>query len=188
VEEGVRRVIPEAVPDLTTALVGLLGVLIGLLGNYGLQRFGRVWCEPSSEVKLRELWGNNEYGHLTEQVTDVEKARAFKYSLHLDLFNSKDIPVGLRDISVVFIYEDGTVSTEPNDGATRSYSQGQSHYDELHVINLPPKHWVHKELVGWVERREEQALANWQRVEFVGKRHRRGIFERKTFKVVVDER
>jgi len=58
------------------------------------------------------------------------------------------------------------------------------------MINLPPRQFVHKELTGTFGREEAMALATgkWNRVEFVGKRPKRPLLWRKTYRKTITKR
>lgn len=173
---------------LLGALIGGGFALVGVVVDRLLMSWGQLWCEPSSDLEVLKLLAPDADG-IPSLVDDPGDATEFEYSLHLDLFNSKDIPVGLRDISLKFIYANGPVPTGPLDGETHRYSQSRGHvYDKLHVINLPPKQWVHKELRGWVAPERGQDLMGWERVEFVAEHPRHPslvILGSKTYRKVV---
>ena len=131
--------------------------------------------------------------YVTEPPPGHEHAapRSIMYSGRLDLFNGKEIPVGLRDIAIVFVCAGGEVRNESLD---------------LGVVNLPPRQWVSKEMRssfntrvesnGWTattaaserSREDMRLLSRWYRVEFVGQRQRRGLFEPKTFRKTIASR
>jgi len=189
VEEGVRGVsAPTA--TLLGALIGGGLALAGVVVERLLTSWGRLWCEPSSDLEVVQLLAPDEHG-IPSLVDNPGEATEFEYSLHLDLYNSKDVPVGLRSISLEFAYADGPVHTTPLDGETHRYSQSRGHvYDTMHVINLPPKQWVHKELRGWVAPERGQDLMGWERVEFVAEHPRHaglGILGSKTYRKAVTQ-
>jgi hypothetical protein len=62
-------------------------------------------------------------------------------------------------------------------------------YERVHVINLPPRQWVGKELQGtFLDRERVRLLSRWCRVDFVGQRQRRGLFEPKIFRKTIATR
>jgi len=101
----------------------------------------------------------------------------------LDLLNGKEIPVGLRNLSIK-IYnhaDEQVIHSTPNDRSTGRIAAGTMRFDPLPVVNLQPRQWVHLELTGFENRR----LVRWSKVEFVGERQRRGLFEPKTFRKTI---
>lgn len=187
VEEGVRGVSPEVV-------AALLGVLGGVLLERVARSWGRLWCEPS-EWKL-------EFGtqYLDEQSyerdrllprEEEDRAQWVTYSVHLDLFNGKEIPVGLRDISIVFSCDDGEVVSKPlsTTGVVQRPYGGFVDYPVMRIINLFPRQWdfvaLHDDLRGPDNVR---LLLGWRKVEFVGQRQRRGLLERKPFRKTIASR
>ena len=49
------------------------------------------------------------------EVGDVEEVEQVRYGVTLDLYNGKEIPVGLGDISIVFACTGGNVVDRPQD-------------------------------------------------------------------------
>jgi len=161
-----------------TLLAALIGGGLALLGVF-IERFSRsiglLWCESTG-------W----------DLTFDDQAA--KYSVCLDLFNGKEIPVGLRSISVVFICKEGKLISEPEEVQARPFPLSPivklqdvgPLISAVSVVNLPPRQWMSKELQGRVYEKEDvRLLAGWRKVEFVGQRQRRGLFERKTYRKVI---
>lgn len=68
-------------------------------------------------------------------------------------------------------------------------SMPRAFYESAYVVNLPPRQWVIKELFGRFEEADDiRLLSGWYRVEFVGQRQRRGLFEPKTLCKVIASR
>jgi hypothetical protein len=101
------------------------------------------------------------------------------YVFAVDLFNGKEVPTGMHDITVEIVLDNGKrVTSQPLDNDTyRGHSQIRM-YDELAVINLPPRQFVRKELRGGFGTEVASALVSgkWRRMEFVGEFPRRPIF------------
>lgn len=177
------RTVSQPTVTLLAALIGVSGALAGLVVERFLRSFGRMWCEPSG-WEMKFLSNFNEYGESNEVVP--EEADGVTYSVRLDLFNGKEIPVGLRDITIVFVCEGGEVSNKPWDSTTGKFSSGRTDYEKLVVVNLSPRQWVHLPLRGgFGEQDEIRLLAGWSRVDFVGQRQRRGIIESKTYRETI---
>lgn len=172
---------------LLAALIGVFGALAGLVVERFLRSFGRLWCE-SSGWELEFVAEENEYGEVDD--VDPEKAEGVKYSVRLDVFNGKEIPVGLRDINIVFVCEGGEkLVHKPWDSTSGEFSFGRTFYAKLAVVNLPPRQWVHLPLHGgFNDQSEARLLAGWRRVEFVGQRQRRGLLEPKTYRKTIATR
>ena len=178
-------------PEVVAALFGVLG---GVLIERVARSWGWLWCEPS-EWKL-EFWTQylDEQGYERQKLLPPEeedRAQWVTYSVHLDLFNGKEIPVGLRDISIVFSCDDGEVVSKPlstTGGVQRPYG-GPVDYPVMRIINLLPRQWdfvaLHNDLRG---PEDVRLLLGWQKVEFVGQRQRRGPLERKTYRKLIASR
>jgi len=179
--------VSELTVNSLTPFVRLVGVLAGLVVERFLRSFGRLWCEPS-EWKMKFVAEGDPMGGYEEVVP--EKAEGVEYSVRLDLFNGKEIPVGLRDITIVFGCEgDEELVHKPWDSTTGMFSLGRTDYAKLVVVNLPPRQWVHLPLHGGFNDQDEaRLLAKWRRVEFVGQRQRRGLFEGKTYRKIIATR
>jgi hypothetical protein len=187
VVEDVQRVSPE-----------VLAVLLGVIGGVVIERvarsWGRLWCEPSAwEISLHS--GDDWEGVKTE--VHSRAAQWATYNFRLDLFNGKEIPMGFRDISLVFRCLGGEIRSVPKDKSTEKIlDRGLSptifearSYEHAYVVNLPPRQWVVKELFGRFDEPENiTLLARWYRVEFVGERQRRGPLTPKTFRKTIASR
>jgi hypothetical protein len=177
--------------QIVAALIGGGLALTGLVVERLLRTWGRLWCEVS-DWELTFMSGEKVGGTLQEFVPErPEEAKWARYSVHLDLFNGKEIPVGLRDISIVFSCDDGEVVRKPlstTGGVQRPYG-GPVDYPLMRIINLLPRQWdfvaLHNELRGPDNVR---LLLGWRKAEFVGQRQRRGFLERKTFRKTIASR
>ncbi len=158
------------------AVGALLGVVVGAVLERVLRYWGGLWCEPGHhEVVPR--FGDDWEGIQT--AVDPEAAKWIDYSVRLDLYNSREVPVGLRNIRLVFECPGGKKPVVPNDMATeprRPRSGGPPEpqmYGPLHVVNLPPRQWVVKELTGRLDDPEEVSrVFKWRRLEFACERRR----------------
>jgi hypothetical protein len=173
-------------------IAALLGVLAGVFVERFARSWGRLWCELSDwDIKFRPL--------IRERPEDAD---GVEYSVRVDLYNGKEIPVGLRDVSIVFICIGGKLVSKPEEppvqilGAPRRAtwsteiaSLGIPESGVVHVMNLPPRQWVSKDLRGRFQGRKDiRLLSRWYRVEFVGQRQRRGLFEPKIFRKIISSR
>jgi len=163
--------------NILAALIGGGLALAGLLVERLLRSFGRLWCAPWA-------WTLNPVAKTGRAKAAArgpeEETRYFSYPGKLDFFNGKVIPVGLRHVRIVFVCDDGVeVDTIPADAlAGWRVEPGQAPYWDyppalglVHMINLPPRQWVIKELEGTVEDPEEvRLLHRWRRMEFVAER------------------
>ncbi len=174
---------------LLASLVGVFGVIVGLTFERLMRSCGKLWCTPSKSGGLRFM-GDDPRGEEYGEVAMVpDKANKVKYSYNLDLFNGKEIPVGLRDITVEFLCEDGKLTHKPWDSTTGIYSLGLTTLAKLEIANFAPRQWVRLELHGSFNTSDDvRRLAGWRKVNFVGQRHRRGLFERKVYRKTIDTR
>lgn len=172
---------------LLAALTAGSFALAGLVIERFLRSFGRLWCE-SSGWEMRFVAEGDPMGGLEEVVP--EKAEGLEYSVRLDLFNGKEIPVGLRDITIVFVCEGGEeLVHKPSSSTSGTFSYGSIDYAKLEVVNLRPRQWEHLPLHGvFNDQSEARLLAGWRRVDFVGQRQRRGLLEQKTYRKTIATR
>ncbi len=176
----------ELIAALAGAFVGIIG---GIVGNRFVASLGRLWCEPSG-WKMKFVGQDGELG-----VDRATEARYVNYFFDLDLFNGRDMPTGLRNLKVALICPDGELLSEPIDRASRSVERvggfgeiggrARVHYEELSVINLPPREWVRKEFRGSFHDLEGVNVSKWNRADLVGEWPRHW---RKTFKKTIAKR
>jgi hypothetical protein len=184
----------ETTAQLMAAGIGIVGVLLGLVAERILRHWGWVWCEPAHhEVvpRLAEEWEG------IKIATEPDEAELIDYQIRLDLYNGREVPVGLRDVRVVFKGSDGCVSKVPNDKAEllRQPQSGPPEpqmYAPLYVVNLPPRQWVVKEITGRLYRsddpEETRLVFGWRHLEFAGERRRMWPFPSKKLRWVVATR
>ncbi len=173
---------------LLAALIGVFGALSGLVVERLLRALGRMWCEPAGwklKFMVRNHTERGGYSDVEVEPTEAPEGAWVTYSASLDLYNGKEIPVGLRDISVVFIHDGSKLIHKPWDATSGVFSYGHTTYATLVTVNLSPCQWVRLELLGTV--REVEAMKGWRRAEFVGQR--RGAFgRRRTFQKTIATR
>lgn len=167
----------------------VLAAVLGVLGGVAIERvarsWGRLWCETSK----CEVWylQNLEWGSRTLDPEEAGDNWGAEYEIALDLFNGKEIPVGLREISVVISHASGELVSKPKDATSGKFNYGQTTYATLVTVNLPPRQWVRLDLGGPIAGGAKVAKG-WQRIEFVGHRQRRGLLEPKTFRKTIASR
>jgi hypothetical protein len=83
---------------LLASFIGVIGALSGLVVERLLRTAGRVWCEPTDWEKthLENREQENWEGRWDVDWDKPGDATHAGYSVWLDLYNSKEIPVGLR--------------------------------------------------------------------------------------------
>jgi len=175
--------------NILAALIGGGLALAGVFVERVLRSFGRLWCEPWA-------WGLSPVPKTSRAKAQArspeEQTRYFSFSGKIDFFNGKEIPVGLRNVRIVFVCDDGVeVDTIPADSlAGWRVEPGQAPYWDyppalglVQVLNLPPRQWLIKDLEGTIEDPDEvRLLHRWRRMEFVAERQKRGLFESKVFR------
>ena len=158
---------PEAAAAVYSALAGgvlaALCVLAGMFAGRYLRERGKVRCVVWG-------WEMTEAGALGQAVCSFE----------VDLFNERPSPTGLRGVSVEFFRNGERLAASP---LRISVSD-----EELGVLNLPSRRWVHTSLYTLFEGEEARRLTGFRRAEFVGyfpdgRAFRRKIVERKDFVV-----
>ena len=159
-------------PEITAAVYGglvggviaMIGVLLGVLVERQLQWRGKVRCVVS-DWNLSFL----QAGELNQAMCSFE----------VNLFNEKPLATGLRDVRVVFVWDDG----EEIVGRLRDVL-----LREGVTLNLPPREWVQASLHGRFDDQEARKLHSFRRAEFVGylpdgRAFRQRIIGRKDFVV-----
>jgi hypothetical protein len=165
----VAEIIEEMSPEVAAAVYGglvggvlaMFGVLAGMFVERRLQECGKVRCIVSD-------WDLREAGPLGRAVCSFE----------VDLFNERHSPTGLRDIYVTFLRDD---EQRPIVRLKDSVS-----HENLEVMNLPSRRWVHANLYAFFKGEELQTLSDFRRVELVGyfpdgREFKQTIVERKDF-------
>ncbi len=164
-----------------TIVATLSGVVVGSLVERLYRSWGRLWCEPS-RCEVRYVAPDEMGGHKTldpdemggHKTLDPEEAGddwGAEYAVGLDLYNGKEVPVGLRDISVVVSYDaagEKQFQSRPWDAMSGQFSYGRTTYATLTLVNLAPRQWVRLELLGVLE--GAKISKGWRRIEFVAER------------------
>jgi hypothetical protein len=157
---------------LLAAIIGVCGVLAGLLVERLLRNMGRIWCEPTEWETHFEQRGADGFGKRTAiEVESLEEVTHAGYSVWLDFYNGKEIPIGLGDVSIVFSCDGGELVSKPL--STTSGRQvgmgGPVSFATMRSINLQPRQWVSVALHNdFTDPRDIHLLAGWRRAEFVG--------------------
>jgi hypothetical protein len=177
---------------------GLIGGVLALLGvvvERLLRLAGRLRFEcsgPSLKVVTGPKGVPIEWTEVEEGMT-VQGAR---YTLPVDLFNGKEVPIGLRNVRVDLVHDEGArVESRPLvplEGTARRavVSVGGTAMQEVDVINIPPRWFVHLELHGSMTGEAGEAIKNkkWRKLEFVGELPKRpflGILGSKTYRKTI---
>ncbi len=129
---------------LVGGVLGIIGVLVGMLLERHLQGRGKLRCVVSD-------WELTEVGPLD---------RAF-CSFEVYFFNERHLATGLRDVSVV-LYRDG------EEGLV-CLLKDRITSEQLKVLDLPPRRWVHMRPYAMFEGKEAQRLTGLRLVELVGR-------------------
>lgn len=172
---------------LAGSFAALLGVVVErLLRLTGLLRFEA--SEPSlmlTGVLDKEGLPRNVNWKVADETTEAD---GVEYRFAIDLFNGKEVPTGLRDVTVVFVHNDGhRQRSSPYDSETGRQVSGRLIADQLVVINVSPRQFVRKELHGYFGKEEADAVktGRWERtLVFEAKRPKRpilGILGSKTY-------
>ena len=106
------RTVTQLTVTLRAALIGVSDVLAGLIVERFLRSFGRLWYAPSG-WELKFMSPQNAYGDTVEVNPEEATVAGADYSVGLDLFNGKELPVGLHNISMVFTHYGGELVQKP---------------------------------------------------------------------------
>jgi len=191
VEAGVR-VVTAAEATLYGAVIAgtftLLGMMIErLLRLVGFLRFS------ASGWDTTYLGGEDNFTY--GMVDDPKDATEVRYRVAIDMFNGREVPTCLRNARVEMILTDGPhVESRPDYLVARVPSQSsKGDYNQLTVLNVPPRQFVHKELHGSFGREAIESYRDngWRRIDFVAdwpKRPFFGILGRKTYRKTIATR
>jgi hypothetical protein len=211
--EVVATVAWDVRPGLSGAEAALYGAIIagtftllGVVVERLIRVLGRLQFEAASEPSLvieESDESPREKGYpRTIPLKDIDateeiEAQGVAYDFAVDLFNGKEVPIGLRDISVdIVLDDDKRITSKPYDPATFSETLArQRGYDKLPllaVLNLPPRQLIHMVLSGSFGEEAASVLISgkWRRIEFVGKFPKRpffGILGSKTYRKTITE-
>jgi len=164
-----------------TIVATLSGVVVGGLVERLYRSWGRLWCEPS-RCEVRYVAPDEMGGGTTLDPEEAGDNWGAEYAVGLDLYNGKEVPVGLRDISVVISYGAGEkqFQSRPWDATSGQFSYGRTTYATLALVNLAPRQWVRLELLGNLD--GAKTAKGWRKIEFVAER--RGLFGASEFRKV----
>jgi hypothetical protein len=158
----------------------LLGVAIERL----LRFWGRLRCYPSC-WKLVFLGPKDTFEGTQEYPCErASEAIRAQYRFALDLFNGMQEPYALRELKVAIILDD---HESPLTDTPREVGSSGGPSNTLDVINVLPRQFVHKKLMGEFGKEEVSVLASgrWRRVELVGKRPKRPLLWRRTYRKTI---
>jgi hypothetical protein len=161
--------------QLMAAGIGVVGALLGVVIERFLRFWGGVWCEPAHH-EVGAMGGDPWEGLQT--AFDPDDAQWFDYTVRLDLYNSKEVPVGLRNVRLVFEGPSGEEPVVSRDTAEllRRPASGPPEpqmYAPLYAVNLPPRQWVVKELTDrFYEEEEIRRVFGWRRIKLTCERRR----------------
>jgi hypothetical protein len=197
VAAGVSRV-SAATATLYGAIIAGTFTLLGVMIERLIRVLGRLQFEIASEPSL--VIEGIKFGSIPLKdidATEAIEAEGVGYDFAVDLFNGKEVPISLRDISVEIVLDDEKrITSKPYDPAAYkevlARQRGYHKLDVLNVLNLPPRHLVHIVLGGSFGEEAASVLISgkWRRIEFVGKFPKRpffGILGSKTYRKTITE-
>lgn len=182
---------------MSTLLIGvftLLGVALGLVGERFVRTLGEITCEPREEWGPTFLFENPEGSDWGKESSSQnpfysdQKPGSATYAFTLDFFNSKELPVGLRSIKIVFECEDGAVYTISENPGTYKTKGNLAKTDPLTTLNLPPRQLVSQQCRGYVRGEDVQTLTGWKTAKFVAEHPGRGWFSGNTYSKIIADR
>lgn len=184
-------------PEVIIGILGAaVGVVAGVFAERLAQRYGRLRFE-TEPMRIQLLGDQGGRGPIHSLPVDVEAYAAnppvltlgriqgqrwVEYKVSIELFNEKELPIGLRDIAIVFRGKSGTcVETMPCYQGTWQIEGGPGigygmpkDADPVEVINLPSREWLRFDLAGAVNgefvipRSNRTKLKECETIEFVG--------------------
>jgi hypothetical protein len=194
VAQGVRRVSPEVV-------AALLGVTVGVVVERLARSLGRLRFEASvrSALLTAEVEEESNYPRTAtvrlEEANEATVAGGGRYTFEIDLFNSSEVPTGLRNVRVEITAGDGpAIESRPHDivGTDPLAPDPIISPPPVDVINLPPRQFTHLELrEDYLSKDAAEVLkgGRWK-IEFVAERPGRpffGILGSKTYRKTITD-
>jgi len=182
------------IPDLldsgfATALGGGVAAVLGVVVGWLLRVSGSLTCYSGHWDISFEIEGGDELGQPTKKYDELEEGdrvgRA-RFVLPLDLFNPKEVPVGLREVRIEMVREDGTrlpVKLHDTD-ATKVFHSLTIPGEEADVLNLPSRQFLRVRLGGFLDAEDAKTRASGRcrKVEFVGEPPKRRLLPTRTFR------
>ena len=157
---------------------GVIGALSGTFLGYFLAKIGklRLYLKKSNFEFLSET-EFGEYSH-----SDINNSNLFMYKIELQLHNSSSINQILRDITIEFRCNDGSIVTSfPIDSSSKKYSDAGIMYKKLEFINIEPNKIIEIYLDNTIEKKYESnfdSLKDIKNIYFVAKTYRNRKFEK----------
>jgi len=167
---GVRTSTATLLAGGFAVLGTLLGVGRGLFGDRYLRHRGDILCRSSDwrmTCTLRDLWESEKVYQVPFDRTIpanerlMARAEYGNYACSVKLFNETEAATGLRDITVVFLDDSGTVvkTDVPQIVDSRNF------VIDPDVINLPARQWINAKYHGRIGPEEFEALVRRTTVE-----------------------
>lgn len=159
-------------------LIGIFGVVVGaVVGAFLpkiLARWGVVTCEAEVVHSVAiGMFGTFEEDKPILPITeDFLPAADITFEIEVDLFNEKEIPTGLRDVSVYAVSGDESLRLYTRKRIVKASAEEPAPLPEpTRTVNLPPGEIVHLKLT---TRFTKEALVNedikkYENLEFRGK-------------------
>lgn len=165
----------ELTPGIVAGSIGVLGACLGACLGALLPKLVRNYGKVRCEAVIRDSLAVGMVGTIPEKPSlPVDRRGTFLgaatiiFHLHIDLFNEKDTPTGLRSLAVVFQREDGPEIKAPLKESPTLLGA------ETRVVNLASGEWVHMELsTGFFPTILEQ---EGKKVELYNKAELHGVF------------
>lgn len=157
-----------------------IGAILGAFLPRWAAKVGRLRCNAtvSNSVAMGANGTIEENPSLPVNLEAVGSVADVTFWINVDIFNEKDTPTGLRDLSVVFRGEDGTSIQQPVYKKVVHYSgeEARQHNrppEQVSVVNLAPGEWMHLELMSGFEpevlEKERERIERCSYAEFQGK-------------------
>lgn len=142
---------------LTGAMILLSTIAGAILGAFlpkWAARAGRVRCvaRVSNSVAVGAIGTITKKPGLPLDLDALGAVMDVTYWMDVDIFNEKDTPTGLRDLSVAFRGKGGALIERPVYKKIVHYSaeelkQNNRPPEKITVVNLPPGEWVNLEVM-----------------------------------------
>lgn len=131
-----------------TTAIGVIGTLLGTVLGWFLNNLSRWGQLRVFVTKWDEHFKYNKIGKM-EESPSFDLAEYYSYKLYLDVYNDSADAMIMRNIRVEFVSHNKAVASgRPLDESTRQSTNLLPRYEEIEVLNIPPKTVVSLHLHG----------------------------------------
>lgn len=150
------------IKEILTEFQGMIGAIVGSLSTLIVSKLLRNW----GNINCHTFNFDVTYRRMEDRTGDIvscEKRQAERaiIKFDIDFFNEKETPTAIRKLKFGFqIKSESVTYFEIDDRETRRSSGHMINYDELPMVNLPPKKLIHKKARVFIGEEEIENFLN----------------------------